>query len=236
MPRISARGGVAGGGRKWWGRRSGEDSRCGWRLRHGCVVFAKRQLVSASRREGLDLRQHSTRPRFERIDRIPASRNLLAVSPSTLRRYRAERLLRQEFGGLREEVLRKRARAAARPRGAASTGGDLEACYAQAWQGLYAAIAAGEEIANPAGWLTVVTFRRAIDEHRSAPRRSAGGAGRGRARPRGGARRPRAAAPAVRGAARPPQRARVRSGESLLPAGPHARAGRRSVWGSARRA
>ncbi len=91
------------------------------------------------------------------------------MSPSTLRRYRAERLLRQEFGGLREEVLGS-VRGRLRSRGVHLDGGDLEACYAQAWQGLYAAVAAGEEIANPGGWLTVVTFRRAIDEHRGAPR------------------------------------------------------------------
>ncbi len=89
------------------------------------------------------------------------------MSPSTLRRYRAERLLRQEFGGLREEVLRS-VRGRLRARGVHLDGGDLEACYAQAWQGLYAATAAGEEIANPGGWLAVVTFRRAIDEHRGA--------------------------------------------------------------------
>ena len=93
------------------------------------------------------------------------------MSPSTLRRYRAERLLRQEFGGLREEVLGS-VRGRLRARGVQLDRGDLEACYAVAWQGLYAATAAGEEIANPAGWLTVVTFRRAIDEHRSAPRRT----------------------------------------------------------------
>ena len=45
--------------------------------------------------------------------------------------------------------------------------GDLEACYAQAWQGLYAALLEGQEIANPAGWLVLVTYRRAIEEHRS---------------------------------------------------------------------
>ncbi len=45
--------------------------------------------------------------------------------------------------------------------------GDLEACYAQAWQGLYAALIEGQEIANPAGWLVLVTHRRAIEEHRS---------------------------------------------------------------------
>jgi DNA-directed RNA polymerase specialized sigma24 family protein len=96
------------------------------------------------------------------------------MSPSTLRRYRAERLLRQEFGGLREEVLRS-VRGRLRARGVHLDDGDLEACYAQAWQGLYAAIAAGEEIANPGGWLAVVTFRRAIDEHRGARARGFGG-------------------------------------------------------------
>ncbi len=96
------------------------------------------------------------------------------MSPSTLRRYRAERLLRQEFGGLREEVLGG-VRGRLRARGVHLDGSDLEACYAQAWQGLYAAVAAGEEIANPGGWLAVVTFRRAIDEHRGARARGFGG-------------------------------------------------------------
>ncbi len=100
------------------------------------------------------------------------------MSPSTLRRYRAERLLRQEFEGLREEVLRS-VRGRLRARGVHLDGGDLEACYAQAWQGLYAAIAAGEEIANPGGWLAVVTFRRAIDEHRGARARGFGGLAQG---------------------------------------------------------
>ena len=59
--------------------------------------------------------------------------------------------------GVREPARRgagERARATARAGGRTSTAGDLEACYAQAWQGLYTAIAAGEEIANPGGWLT----------------------------------------------------------------------------------
>ncbi len=94
------------------------------------------------------------------------------MSPSTLRRYRAERLLREEFGGLREEVLRS-VRGRLRSRGVRLDEGDLEACYATAWQGLYVTIAGGEEVANPAGWLTVVTFRRAIDEHRSTAGRRA---------------------------------------------------------------
>lgn len=45
---------------------------------------------------------------------------------------------------------------------------DLEACYSQAWHGLYATMLEGAaEVANPEGWLALVTYRRAIDEHRS---------------------------------------------------------------------
>jgi DNA-directed RNA polymerase specialized sigma24 family protein len=88
------------------------------------------------------------------------------VSPAILRRYRAERLLREEF-----ESLRARVTGAARRRLLASgvrlDQSDLEACYAQAWQGLYSAVLDGHQIANPAGWLVLVTFRRAIEEHRS---------------------------------------------------------------------
>jgi DNA-directed RNA polymerase specialized sigma24 family protein len=54
---------------------------------------------------------------------------------------------------------------------------DLEACYAQAWQGLYMALLDGEEVANPAGWLALVTFRRAIEEHRARTRTQWGNAG-----------------------------------------------------------
>ncbi len=43
---------------------------------------------------------------------------------------------------------------------------DLESCYAQAWQGLYAALLEGEEIDDAPAWLVTVTFRRAIDESR----------------------------------------------------------------------
>lgn len=91
------------------------------------------------------------------------------MSPLSLRRYRAERLLREEFEARREEVLavvRTRLRAA----GVRLDGGDLEACYATAWQGLYAVLLDGREIANPGGWLAVVTFRRAIDERRRKTR------------------------------------------------------------------
>jgi DNA-directed RNA polymerase specialized sigma24 family protein len=89
------------------------------------------------------------------------------MSPLSLRRYRAERLLREEFEGLRAKVLatvRRRLGAM----GVILDAGDLEACYAQAWQGLYAAVLAGQEIANPTGWLVLVTFRRAIEDHRSS--------------------------------------------------------------------
>jgi RNA polymerase sigma factor (sigma-70 family) len=91
------------------------------------------------------------------------------VSPLTLRRYRAERLLRQEFAGLRAKVLAVvRARLSAR--GVRLDAADLDSCYSQAWHGLYAAVLAGEQIASPAAWLTLVTFRRALDEHRARAR------------------------------------------------------------------
>ncbi len=45
--------------------------------------------------------------------------------------------------------------------------GDLEACYAQAWHGLYTTMLEGKtEVANPEGWLALVTYRRALDEYR----------------------------------------------------------------------
>jgi DNA-directed RNA polymerase specialized sigma24 family protein len=91
------------------------------------------------------------------------------MSPLPLRRYRAERLLRQEFGALRADVLAV-VRARLRARGVRMDAADLEACYAAAWQGLYAVLLAGREVANPAGWLTVVTYRRAVDEHRARVR------------------------------------------------------------------
>jgi len=91
------------------------------------------------------------------------------VSPLTLRRYRAERLLESQFKGLQAPVV---ANVARRLRGANVDldACDLEACYAIAWQGLYAAVLDGQEIANPAGWLILVTFRRAVDEHRARAR------------------------------------------------------------------
>ncbi|MGH2903016.1 MAG: sigma-70 family RNA polymerase sigma factor [Solirubrobacteraceae bacterium] len=91
------------------------------------------------------------------------------MSPLTVRRYRAERLLRREFEGLRGKVMGT-VRGRLRASGVTLDPSDLEACYAQAWQGLYAAMLAGEEIANPTGWLALVTFRRAIEEHRSRRR------------------------------------------------------------------
>jgi DNA-directed RNA polymerase specialized sigma24 family protein len=78
-------------------------------------------------------------------------------------------MLREEFGGRREEVLAV-VRSRLRAQGVRLDMGDLEGCYAQAWQGLYTALLEGSEVASPAGWLTVVTYRRAIDEHRSRTR------------------------------------------------------------------
>jgi DNA-directed RNA polymerase specialized sigma24 family protein len=75
-------------------------------------------------------------------------------------------MLRKEFEGLRGRVIGT-VRGRLRASGVSLDASDLEACYAQAWQGLYAAMLAGEEIANPTGWLALVTFRRAIEEHRS---------------------------------------------------------------------
>jgi RNA polymerase sigma factor (sigma-70 family) len=87
------------------------------------------------------------------------------MSPLLLRRYRADRLLREEFETLRGRVLAT-VDARLRGAGAALDRSDLEAAYAQAWHGLYAAVLDGQQIVSPAAWLAVVTHRRAIDEHR----------------------------------------------------------------------
>jgi RNA polymerase sigma factor (sigma-70 family) len=78
-------------------------------------------------------------------------------------------MLREDFEGLRGRVLAS-VRTRLRASGMSLDQGDLEACYATAWQGLYAAVLEGQEIANPSGWLVLVTFRRAIEEQRSHTR------------------------------------------------------------------
>jgi len=78
-------------------------------------------------------------------------------------------MLREDFEGLRGRVLAS-VRTRLRASGVSLDQGDLEACYATAWQGLYAAVLEGQEIANPSGWLVLVTFRRAIEEQRSHTR------------------------------------------------------------------
>jgi RNA polymerase sigma factor (sigma-70 family) len=88
------------------------------------------------------------------------------VSPFVVRRYRAERLLRDEFERLRVAVL-SALRSRLRRSGVLLDAADLEACYSQAWQGLYAAVLDGSEVDDPRAWLTLVAYRRAIDEHRS---------------------------------------------------------------------
>jgi RNA polymerase sigma factor (sigma-70 family) len=84
----------------------------------------------------------------------------------SLRRFRAERLLREEF-----EARRGRVTAIVRARlgasGADLDASDLDACYAQAFHGLYAAVVDGQQIENPSGWLVLVTYRRAIEESRA---------------------------------------------------------------------
>jgi RNA polymerase sigma factor (sigma-70 family) len=97
------------------------------------------------------------------------------MSPLSVRRYRAERLLRRDFETLRGRVLTTVRSKLSAGGGANLDTSDLEACYALAWQGLYAAVLEGEEIANPAGWLVLVTFRRAIDEQRARGRAHRGG-------------------------------------------------------------
>jgi len=91
------------------------------------------------------------------------------MSPLTLRRYRADRLLRAEFERMRGKVtsgVSHRLRAV----GVRLDAGDLDACYAQAWQGLYASVLDGSQIDSPEAWLARVTYRRAIDEHRARRR------------------------------------------------------------------
>jgi len=105
------------------------------------------------------------------------------MSPLSLRRFRAERLLREEFDRLRAGVLAN-ARARLRASGVRLDQCDLDACYAQAWQGLYAAVLGGERVANPGGWLSVATVRRGIDEHRARERAHCHAVGAG-ARDRG---------------------------------------------------
>ncbi|MGA9875357.1 MAG: sigma-70 family RNA polymerase sigma factor, partial [Solirubrobacteraceae bacterium] len=96
------------------------------------------------------------------------------MSPPALRRYRAERLLRKEFPALRSKVLTV-VRSQLRTKGVTLDPADLEACYAVAWQGLYTKTLGGEQVDNPSAWLVLVTFRRAIDEARSAGRAHVGG-------------------------------------------------------------
>jgi RNA polymerase sigma factor (sigma-70 family) len=91
------------------------------------------------------------------------------MSPLLLRRYRAERLLRREYDLHREQVLAG-VRARLHARRVTLDNSDLEECYTQAWHGLYVVLMRGESIDNLLAWLTIVCFRRAIDEHRARAR------------------------------------------------------------------
>jgi RNA polymerase sigma factor (sigma-70 family) len=86
-----------------------------------------------------------------------------------LQRFRAERQLQEKFVSLRAGVTGAVA-ARLRSAGVHLDAGDLDACYAAAWQGLYAAMLDGRQIESAAAWLTLVTHRRAIDEHRARRR------------------------------------------------------------------
>jgi RNA polymerase sigma factor (sigma-70 family) len=79
--------------------------------------------------------------------------------------------LKREFEAMRGRVLAT-VRARLRAAGVSLDPADLEDCYAQAWHGLYTTMLAGDrpEVANPEGWLALVSYRRAIDEHRSRMR------------------------------------------------------------------
>lgn len=93
------------------------------------------------------------------------------MSRDVLLRYRAERLLRKDFPGLRMRVTAT-VRSRLRTRGVQLDSQDLDACYAQAWQGLYSRLLAGEQIEDVAAWLVLVTYRRALDELRTRSRQS----------------------------------------------------------------
>jgi DNA-directed RNA polymerase specialized sigma24 family protein len=95
------------------------------------------------------------------------------MSPSALRRYRAERLLRKDFPELRARVLAV-VGSRLRAKGVTLDQADLESCYAQAFHGLYASVIEGVEVENPTGWLVTVTYRRAIDESRAGARQRSG--------------------------------------------------------------
>jgi DNA-directed RNA polymerase specialized sigma24 family protein len=91
------------------------------------------------------------------------------MSRDALLRYRAERLLRSDFSGLRTRVTAT-VRSRLRTRGVQLDWQDLDACYAQAWQGLYSRLLAGEQVEDLAAWLVLATYRRALDELRARSR------------------------------------------------------------------
>jgi DNA-directed RNA polymerase specialized sigma24 family protein len=75
----------------------------------------------------------------------------------------------RDYAELEPEVLRTvRGKLAAA--GAPIDDHALAAAYNQAWHALYAARTSGEEIANRAGFLVQVTYRRALDEQRATRR------------------------------------------------------------------
>jgi RNA polymerase sigma factor (sigma-70 family) len=89
-----------------------------------------------------------------------------------LLRYRAERALRADFAILRPRVT-SIVRGRLRAHGVELDAIDLDACYAQAWHGLYATELRGEQVQDRSAWLVLVTYRRAIDEIRARARQIA---------------------------------------------------------------
>ncbi len=78
---------------------------------------------------------------------------------------RARKVLERDYERLRaatcSAVERKLSRLGARVDPA-----DIDPAYNLAWQALYAKLASGDEVENPAGFLTQATFFRVVDEHR----------------------------------------------------------------------
>ena len=128
--------------------------------------------------------------------------------------------------------------------GPAADGLDLDACYAAAWQGLYGSLLEGREVANPAGWLVVVTLRRALDELRATvPTAHAVRVDGDRDAVAHALRDERDLEAELDDRARiaqlvegmpAPRPARAGGGDAVLPARPLARARRRRAWASAR--
>jgi DNA-directed RNA polymerase specialized sigma24 family protein len=99
----------------------------------------------------------------------------MSVIPS-LRKIRAERVVQNGYGDLRDQVFAS-VRGKLAERNMYFDEGDLDWFYNQAWHGLANALYRGNEIANPGGFLVTIMYRRAVDDYRAQhPDRRAVGA------------------------------------------------------------